>query len=154
MSSLWTPYGEHNAQDSQPESSPAEGASSLPEQAIAAESEESSPEARTGGQPYSEEELREIAAIQQQMLSTPPADLVANHVLGLFEIGMLHLSAVAAIKRSGELIDVSPHLEAARLGIDAVSALVDALGDRLAPHQPTLEQALTQARLAFVELSA
>ncbi len=110
-------------------------------------------EMASGGTPYSEEELRQIAAIQQQMLSTPAQDLIANHAFGLFEIAMLHLSAVAAIKRSGQIADVTPHLESARLGIDAVAALADALGDRLAPHHSTLEEALTQARLAFVELS-
>ncbi len=150
MSSLWTPYGEHNSEKT-PEPGPAGEAGSgtaTPSSADIAETE------RPPGQPYSEEELRQIAAVQQQLLSTPPEDLVANHALGLFEVGMLHLSAVAAIKRSGELIDVTPHLDAARLGIDAVACLVDALGERLQPHLPTLEQALTQARLAFVELSA
>ena len=150
MSSLWTPYGEQNIEQSQPQqgSDPAVSDAEMPISGAEAE------QPREPGQPYSEEELRQIAAIQQQMLSTPVADLVVNHAFGLFEIGMLHLSAVAAIKRSGELVDVTPHLEAARLGIDAVAALVEALGDRLAPHQATLDEALTQARLAFVELSA
>lgn len=154
MSSLWTPYGEHNAEQSPEEQGAARTAGGAEMPVSQAETDQASGAGRQEGQPYSEEELRQIAAIQQQMLSTPVADLVVNHAFGLFEIGMLHLSAVAAVKRSGELVDVTPHLEAARLGIDAVAALVEALGDRLAPHQATLDEALTQARLAFVELSA
>ena len=38
--------------------------------------------------------------------------------------------------------------------IDALGALVDALGDRLAPHHEALREAVTQLRLAFVELSS
>ena len=45
-------------------------------------------------------------------------------------------------------------LAEASLAIDALGALVDALGDRLAPHHEALREAVTQLRLAFVELSA
>ena len=42
----------------------------------------------------------------------------------------------------------------AGLAIDALGALVDTLGDRLGPHHEALREAVTQLRLAFVELSA
>ena len=47
-----------------------------------------------------------------------------------------------------------PRLDEAGLAIDALGALVDGLGDRLAPHDETLRDALSQLRLAYVQVAA
>jgi hypothetical protein len=48
---------------------------------------------------------------------------------------------------------VEPRLAEAGLAIDALGALVDTLGDRLAPNDVTLREAVAQLRLAFVQVS-
>ncbi len=80
----------------------------------------------------------ELARAQAQLLAAPVEQVVSNHVMGLFELAALHL-------RTGDL-------DNARLPIDAMGLLVDNLGDRLAEHQ-TLTAALTQLRMAYVEVS-
>ena len=42
----------------------------------------------------------------------------------------------------------------AAMAIDAMGALVDGLGDRLAPNTDPLRQAVAQLRLAYVDVSA
>jgi hypothetical protein len=79
----------------------------------------------------------ELARSQAQLLAAPVAQVVSNHVMGLFELAALHL-------RVGNLSE-------ARLPIDAMGVLVDKLGGRLAEAE-TLTAALTQLRMAYVEL--
>ena len=83
-----------------------------------------------------EQQLREA---QEQLLSVPASQIVANHIIGLFELAAIHLR-----------VD-PPNLEEARLPIDAMGSLVEQLGDQLPDHQ-TLAAALHQIRLAFVEV--
>ena len=87
-----------------------------------------------------EEELRaELRAMQQQMLRTPAAIVVANHCIGLLELAALHLG------------QEPPHLADAQVAIDALAGILDAVGPRLGDNGPALTQALTQMRMAFVE---
>ena len=60
--------------------------------------------------------------------------------MGLYELGAIHLSSEP------------PKLTEAALAIDAVACLVDGLGDRLGPEVDTLRDALSQIRLAFVQV--
>jgi hypothetical protein len=77
----------------------------------------------------------------RRRLAEVPADVVVtNHVMGLYELAAIHLSATP------------PNLPAASLAIDAVGALVDGLGDRLGPDTPTLRDALANIRMAFVSV--
>ena len=92
------------------------------------------------------DEQRQIAEAQQAMeesrarLSSVPAEVViTNHVMGLYELAAIHLSAE------------EPDLEQASLAIDAVACLVDGLGDRLGDDAPTMRDALNNIRLAFVQ---
>jgi hypothetical protein len=84
--------------------------------------------------------IREMAQVQQQIAETPAAQLVANHAMGLYEL--------AAIKLSQE----PPRFVEAQLAIDAMVALLDAVGDRLGDDAGPLKQGLTQLQMAFVEL--
>ena len=83
-----------------------------------------------------EQQLREA---QEQLLSVPAGEIVANHVIGLFELAALHLR-----------VD-PPNLDEARLPIDAMGVMVEQLGDQLPDHQ-TLAAALHPIRLAYVEV--
>lgn len=84
--------------------------------------------------------IREMAQVQQQIAETPAAQLVANHAMGLYELG--------AIKLSQE----PPQFSDAQLAIDTLTSLLDAAGDRLGQDGTALRQGLSQLQLAFVEL--
>ena len=77
----------------------------------------------------------------RQRLADVSADVViANHVMGLYELAAIHLAAA------------SPNLAEAALAIDAVACLVEGLGDRLGPDASTMRDALSNIRLAFVQI--
>jgi hypothetical protein len=131
VSSFWTPSGEHKVPgkesplsqapevtDSDPIDNPY-GADVDPEMAAAME-----------------QRMREA---QEQLLSVPASQVVANHMIGLFELAALHLR-----------VD-PPNLEEARLPIDAMGLVVDNLGSEL-PDADTIKMALQQIRLAYVEV--
>ena len=76
-------------------------------------------------------------------LAEVPADVVvANHAIGLYELAAIHLGAIP------------PRLGDASLAIDAFACLVEGLGERLGPESPTLAMALSNIRLAFVQIKA
>jgi hypothetical protein len=90
-----------------------------------------------------EEQLAaEREALERELAAAPAEDIVANHCFGLFQLAALYLT------------QRPPALAKAKLAIDALGAVVDTLSGRLGESAPTLEGALAQVRLAFVELSA
>ena len=123
MSTFWTPSGERPIPRDEPQQGPEPAA----------------------GDPYGapdemDEELQaEILAMQQQMLQTPAAIVVANHCIGLVELAALHLG------------QRPPNLADAQISIDALGGILDAVGPRLGENGPPLTQALNQMRMAFVE---
>jgi hypothetical protein len=81
--------------------------------------------------------LREARA----RLGEIPADVVVtNHVMGLYELAAIHLSAEP------------PRLVESALAIDAMGCLVEGLGARLGPDHVTMAEALSNIRLAFVQI--
>ena len=95
------------------------------------------------GEPFDPEELaamqEQLREAQEQLVSVPAAEIVQNHMMGLFELAALHLQRDP------------PDLTEARLPIDALGLLVDNLADQL-PAGDTLRGALQQIRLAYVEI--
>ena len=83
---------------------------------------------------------QEYAEARRRVAEAPAATVVVNHAMGLYELGAIHLSSEP------------PKLTEAALAIDAVACLVDGLGDRLGPEVDTLRDALSQIRLAFVQV--
>jgi hypothetical protein len=81
-----------------------------------------------------------LHAARARLAEAPPEMVVANHVMGLYELGAIHLSSDP------------PNLPGASLAIDAVACLVEGLGDRLGDDVETLRVALTNIRLAFVQV--
>jgi hypothetical protein len=131
VSSLWTPGGEVPV----PPGSPSAGGS---------------PDDLDDLDDLSPEELAETEAAimaemekaRAQLASVPAADVVANHVMGLYELAAIHL------------LQQPPHLADASVAIDAMGAVVEALVGRLGQHEGTCRDALAQIRLAFVQLKA
>jgi hypothetical protein len=93
----------------------------------------------------SPEERDELAArldeLRSQLVSTPAEVVVANHAYGLFELAATHLS------------QQPPNLDQARLAVDALGAIVGALAGRLGDAEPSLNDALAQIRLTYVQIS-
>jgi hypothetical protein len=83
----------------------------------------------------------EMAEARRQLAEAPAAVVVANHAMGLYELAAIHLS------------QQPPNLAEAKVAIDGFGALAGALEGRLGDDEPTLQEALNQVRLAFVQLS-
>jgi hypothetical protein len=81
-----------------------------------------------------------MAEARSRLAQVPAEVVVTNHVMGLYELAAIHLSATP------------PDLHQAVLAIDAVACLVDGLGDRLGPEATTMRDALNNIRLAFVQI--
>ena len=75
-----------------------------------------------------------------ELAAAPAAVVVANHVVGLFQLAAIHLN------------QDPPQLDDGRLAIDAVKGILDAVGDRLGDDGEALRTGLTQLQLAYVEL--
>ena len=78
--------------------------------------------------------------VRRQLAEVPASVVVANHVMGLYELAAIHLSAIP------------PDLNQAVLAIDAVACLVEGLGDRLGEDAATMRDALANIRIAFVQI--
>jgi hypothetical protein len=68
--------------------------------------------------------------------------VIANHAMGLYELAAIHLGAE------------EPQLDEAKLAIDALASLLDAVETALGPDGATLRDALAQIQLAFVQVRA
>ena len=143
--SLWTPGGEHPVdrdQAAQPSETPAAPSggdilSSLSEEQRA-EFERLSPEE----QEQAKEMIAQVNESRRQLLSAPAAMVVANHAMGLYELAAIHLGAE------------QPKLDEARIAIDALAAILDAVGDKMGEDAQTLTDALAQIQLAYVQIRA
>src|SRR3954452_10420293 len=112
VSSLWTPSGEHR-----PEEEPAASAEPTPTGA--------------GGEPaMSQEDYEELLRARAELAAIPVADIIANHAIGLQQLAFIPL--LPDPNPDGSAND--PRLAEAGMAIDALAALVEGLGERLAPH--------------------
>ncbi|CAN5830014.1 hypothetical protein BH24ACT3_BH24ACT3_10920 [soil metagenome] len=130
MSGLWTPGGDAD----RPHRDPEPATPSIPD--LGGEPPLDAEQAETA-----EAMAAEMAEVRRQLASVPASMVVANHVMGLYELAAIHLGGNP------------PELDGARLAIDAVTALIEGLGDRLGEHEPTLRDALAQLRLAYVQVA-
>ena len=147
MSSLWTPAGEHpvdrpSISDLDDTGGPTHD-DSLDDEIAAALPEgmslnDLSPEERA----RAEEMVKEMAVARERLISTPAANIVANHAMGLYELAALHLSAQ------------TPNFAEATVAIDALSAIVNGLAGRLGDDEEAVAHALDQIRMAFVQLKS
>jgi hypothetical protein len=132
MSSLWTPSGEH------PVDRPGGRAAGPTEETAPPPGDEAlMPEEQAAAEEYG----RQLDAAREQLLQLPAGVVVGQQALQFYELAALHLS------------EPQPRLDDARTAIDALSAVVTAVGARLGEAEVPLRQALNQIQLAFVEIS-
>lgn len=120
MSTFWTPSGERPIPRDKPGPAPQPGPAA-------------------GAEPGEEEMHAEMLAMQEQLVRTPAAVVVANHGVGLLELAALHLG------------QDPPKLAEASVAIDALAGMVETLGPRLGQNEAPLRQALNQLRMAYLE---
>lgn len=138
MSSLWTPDGEHPVGAG----GPARGHEHGHELGDAADGdagvafEDLSPEEQAEVRRMAEE----LAEVQREVAATPAATIVANHLMGFYELGAIHLS------------QDPPNFAEAAVAIDAMAGVVEKLPGRLGENEQVLRDALAQIRMAFVSL--
>lgn len=126
--SLWTPGGEHPVdRGGDDPAEPAAGAA---------------PQLSADQELEAHEIAAEMQAVREQLAQVPAAVVIANHAMGCYELAAIHLS------------HQPPRLEEAQLAIDAFGALLGAVAGRLGPDESTLQDALAQIRLAFVQVKA
>ena len=87
-----------------------------------------------------DEAQQAINGARDRLADIPAELVVSNHVMGLYELAAIHLGSEP------------PSLTEAALAIDAVGCLVEGLGPRLGPDSDTLVAALSNIRLAFVQI--
>ena len=131
MSSLWTPDGER----------PVRPVTEAP----APDAPAGEPDGAAHDEPtISEEDVqrveRELAETRRRLAEVPAQVVVLNHAMGLYELAAIHLSATP------------PNLAEAALAVDAFACMVEGLGDRLGSDIGTMRDALSQIRLAFVQI--
>ncbi len=140
MSTLWTPGGEVPVGDRRSEAGPASHDTPAADAGAAAHEEfdldSLSPEEREQAEQY----IRELAESRERLKAVPASVVVANHAMGLYELAALHLSSQPANFAEGAV------------AIDALGALLDGMKGRLGEAEPTLQDALSQIRMAFVQL--
>lgn len=125
--SLWTPGGDRTPP---PEPSPDVASSPLPNLEDLSPDEQRQLEAMQA----------EMAEVRAQLLAAPASVVVANHAMGIYELAAIHLTAE------------HPRLAEAVLAIDALAALLDSLEGRLGEAEPTLREALSHLRAAYLEV--
>ena len=153
---MWTPGGEHevprdkpDAAGQEPAPAPAAGESTTVggvemDEAALAEAlgipslDELSDEERA----QLEQAVVQMAETERQLATTPPEVVIANHAMGLYELGAIHLR------------QNPPNLDEASLAIDALGAIVDSLEGRLGENEATIRNARTQLQQAFVGVSS
>ena len=79
---------------------------------------------------------------RRRIAEAPAQVVVVNHLMGLYELAAIHLSAVP------------PKLDDASLAIDALAASVDKLGDRLGDDIETMRDALANIQMVYVQMKS
>ena len=132
MSTLWTPGGEVPVGDRSSGASD-DSTTAAPDDF---DLDSLSPEEREQAEQY----IRELAESRERLKAVPASVVVANHAMGLYELAALHLS------------NQPPNFAEGAVAIDALGALLDGMKGRLGEAEPTLQDALSQIRMAFVQL--
>jgi hypothetical protein len=132
VSSLWTPYGEEPVPPAGSDSPPSPGGTG---------GGSGGPPDDPGQPELDPEQMREMLA---RLAATPVEAIVTQFAVELQEITVLHLGLASERPES---------LASAAMALDAMAALVDALGDRLGPNAEPLRQAVAALRLGYVEVA-
>ena len=133
--SLWTPDGEHEVNKEQPQ---------VDEQRVHESEDINDVPGFEDLTPEQQEQAKamaaELAEARQRLAETPAAEVIANHVMGIYELAAIHLSSQP------------PGLDEAKVAIDAMAAILSSLEDRLGQNEAVLKDALSQMQMAFVQI--
>ncbi|MGZ4803319.1 MAG: hypothetical protein ACXV9P_11990, partial [Acidimicrobiia bacterium] len=88
------------------------------------------------------EQMREMLT---RLAETPVEAIVTQFAVELQEIAVLHLGLAGERPES---------LAQASIAVDAMGAIVDAVGERFGPNAEPLRQAVAALRLGYVEVSS
>jgi len=144
--SLWTPDGERPIQRATPAAAPdpvgdelfgADVSGMIPP-SMAEELAALPPEERA----EAERVLAEMMEVQRRVLEAPAADVIANHLMGIYELAAMHLNQEV------------PNFAEASVAIDSLRAVVSAVEGRLGENEPVLQQAVQQLQMAFVQIKS
>ena len=135
--SLWTPDGEHEIDRSSSENPIADT-----EEDTNLEDLPGFDELTTEQQEQARSMAAELAAARQRLSQTPAAEVIANHVMGIYELAAIHLS------------DETPKLNEAQIAIDAMTGIVEALEGRLGENESVIKDALQQIQMAYVQVAS
>jgi hypothetical protein len=141
VSSIWTPSGEYQPHD-EPDG---------PVSAAAQSGAEGHTDHPAEGGEITAEELEAMHRLHEQLRATPAIDVIANHVVQLFQLALVYLGAGAG-PVDGPAAPAADLVQAS-IVVDTMAAIVDALGPRLGDHEQTLRDALTQLQLLWVEIA-
>ena len=135
MSGLWTPDGEHLVGDDHADDH-------ADDHDIDGDDIDGDDEALTDDELTAQAQAveAELAEARKRLMEVPVEVVIVNHAMGIFELAAIHLSSQP------------PDLLGAALAIDAFACLVEGLDERLGPEVATLRDALSQIRLAFVQI--
>jgi len=134
---LWTPDGEHEIDRSSPENPIADT-----EEDTNLEDLPGFDELTTEQQEQARAMAAELAATRQRLSQTPAAEVIANHVMGIYELAAIHLS------------DETPKLNEAQIAIDAMTGIVGSLEGRLGENENVIKDALQQIQMAYVQIAS
>jgi hypothetical protein len=139
VGTIWTPSGEYEPRAEPAAADPARP--DLDEPSLATEH----------ATEITAEELEALRAVHDQLRATPAADVVANHVIQLFQLAVIYLGLGTPPDEAGR----SPRPDLAQAGfvIDTMAMVVDGMGERFGDHEQTLRDALAQLQLAYVQIA-
>ena len=133
--SLWTPDGEHEVNKEQPQ---------VDEQRVHESEDINDVPGFEDLTPEQQEQAKamaaELAEARQRLAETPAAEVIANHVMGIYELAAIHLSSQP------------PELDESKVAIDAMAAILSSLENRLGQNEAVLKDALSQMQMAFVQI--
>ena len=134
---MWTPDGEHEIDRSSSENPIADT-----EEDTDLEDLPGFDELTTEQQEQARSMAAELAAARQRLSQTPAAEVIANHVMGIYELAAIHL------------IDETPKLNEAQIAIDAMTGIVGSLEGRLGENENVIKDALQQIQMAYVQVAS
>jgi hypothetical protein len=153
MGTLWTPGGEREVPPAEPtgsadsgEPSAEEGSTGAPggttdalraaAEAIGVDLDSLNDEERA----ELASQLEEMMAVRRQVAQTPASEMLANHLMRLFDLATIYLETDP------------PSFSDAATVIEAFRSTVDGLGDRLGEHKAMLTEAQGQLQMLFVQV--
>ncbi|MBT94699.1 MAG: hypothetical protein CL431_01855 [Acidimicrobiaceae bacterium] len=134
--SLWTPGGEHEINQAKPESHSDDFDSDTELDGLPG-FDDLTPEQ----QEQAKAMATELAEARQRLSQTPAAEVIANHMMGIYELAAIHLSS-----------DI-PNLGEAKVAIDAMSGMVSSLDGKLGENEGVIKDALQQIQMAYVQMT-